>query len=258
MMHHLKVGTNFAVCDAGGSTVDTTLYSVAATSPIFKVEERRAPGCVQAGAIFVDRQAKAYIGAAFRRAGRSDNEVSMYSKNGIADFEAHAKRTFRNDVDGQINLSNSTLTLTVAGVRRGRMTIPKAHLKSFFDVYVKKIFSNVDELVKDVPVSNILLVGGFGDSPYLRDEFRRQYAKDGCEVTLTKSSRPTSKAVADGTIIWSYSQAVVSRRPRATYGTTCNILRDLSNHHHVGRPFFVGLDGREYISGWWDTIVFKE
>jgi hypothetical protein len=80
---------------------------------------------VQAGAIFVDRQAKAYIEAAFRRAGQSDNEVSMYSKNGIADFEAHAKRTFRNDVDGQINLGNSTLTLTVAGVRRGRMTIPK-------------------------------------------------------------------------------------------------------------------------------------
>ncbi|CAE6461834.1 unnamed protein product [Rhizoctonia solani] len=258
LMHHLKIGTNFAVCDAGGSTVDTTLYSVAATSPIFKVEEKRAPGCVQAGAIYVDREAKAYMEAAFRRAGRSDDDVSMYSKNGIRDFEAHAKRAFRDEVDGQIYIGNSTLTLSPAGVRRGRMTIAKPSMKSFFDVCVKKILSNVDELLKGVRVSYVLLVGGFGDSACLRDEFRRQYAKDGCEVILVDSSRPTSKAVADGAIIWSYSQVVISRRPRASYGSTCATLRDLSNPHHVGRPFLVGLDGSERVLGLWETLVHKD
>ncbi|CAE6437535.1 unnamed protein product [Rhizoctonia solani] len=67
----------------------------------------------------------------------------------------------------------------------------------------------------------------------------------------------SSKAVADGTIIWSYSQAVVSRRPRSTFGLVCNTLRDLRNHEHVGREFSIGVDGREQVHGLWATIAAK-
>lgn len=36
---------NFIVCDAGGSTVDTTVYSVASARPVLKLEEKRASAC---------------------------------------------------------------------------------------------------------------------------------------------------------------------------------------------------------------------
>ncbi|KAG8710383.1 hypothetical protein FRC11_004568 [Ceratobasidium sp. 423] len=116
-----------------------------------------------------------------------------------------------------------------AGVRRNLM-------KSFFDVCIKQIFANMDELIRGINVSEVLLVGGFGESPYLRDELRRKYESGVCKVWLLDSSRPSSKAVADGAIIWSYN---------------------LSDPQHRGREFYVGLDGRELVAGKWDTIVVK-
>ncbi|CAE7118395.1 unnamed protein product [Rhizoctonia solani] len=258
LMNHLKPGTNFAVCDAGGSTVDTTLYSVVTASPLFTIEEKHAPGCVQAGAIFVDRAVHSYIETALKRAELPAEDIATYCKDGMRDFEAHAKRGFRNPGDGSINIGNTSCTITSAGVRRGRMTVPNVSMKLFFDGCVKKIFANVNEQVRGVTVSAIVLVGGFGDSPYLRDELRKQYESSNCKVTTLDSSRPTSKAVADGAIIWSYSQAVVSRRPRSTFGAVCSTVRDLGNPEHAGRQFFIGVDGREKVKGVWDTITVKD
>jgi transcriptional regulator GlxA family with amidase domain len=34
----------------------------------------------------------------------------------------------------------------------------------------------------------ILLVGGFGDSPYLRREFKKRYEPQGSQITLTNDS----------------------------------------------------------------------
>lgn len=38
-------GTSFAVCDAGGSTVDTTLYTVETMSPRLRLAEERESSC---------------------------------------------------------------------------------------------------------------------------------------------------------------------------------------------------------------------
>lgn len=54
----LTTGTHFAVLDAGGSTVDTTLYKCTALQPKLKLEEVTSSDCVQAGAVFVDRDAE--------------------------------------------------------------------------------------------------------------------------------------------------------------------------------------------------------
>ncbi|KAG8753216.1 hypothetical protein FRC11_007606 [Ceratobasidium sp. 423] len=174
----LKPGTNFVVCDVGGSTVDSTLYSVASTSPLFKLKEKRAPGCVQrhtagvqAGAIYVDRAAQAYMETAYKRAELSDTQNSMYCKAGIRDFEAFAKRTFRNRADGYVNIGNMLYTAGSAGVRRGRMTISTTSMKSFFDVCIKQIFANMDELIRGINVS----VDGM--EPLLGSATRRRFRR---------------------------------------------------------------------------------
>ncbi|CAE6411041.1 unnamed protein product, partial [Rhizoctonia solani] len=260
LMDHFEVGTNFAVCDAGGSTVDITLYTVAIKAPLFKLEEKKIPGCVPAGGIFVDQSAKAYMRELLGYAHLSDGDINLYCDEGIRDFEAHAKRVFKltdKEKEYSINVGNTKFSEPASNVRRGRMMVPDTDMKSFFDSCTNKMFAKVDELVKGVEISDVLLVGGLGDSPYLRDEFRKRYKQQGCEVTLVDSSRPTSKAVADGAVIWSYTQAVVSRRPGSTFGTTCATLRDLENPKHIGRGFYLGLDGCERVAGKWETIVVK-
>jgi len=57
----LRVGTTLAVCDAGGSTVDTTVYKCTAEAPNLQLEEVTASECVQAGSAFVDQEAERFL-----------------------------------------------------------------------------------------------------------------------------------------------------------------------------------------------------
>ncbi|KAG8727547.1 hypothetical protein FRC11_012944, partial [Ceratobasidium sp. 423] len=109
----LQPGTNFAVCDAGGSTVDSTLYSVISAHPVLKLTEKRASACVQAGAIFVDLEAERYLRRALSSVGLDRDEVKDYTKVGMKDFEIGAKRAFQDEESDQnITVGNSRFNNT--------------------------------------------------------------------------------------------------------------------------------------------------
>ena len=57
----LRKGTTFAVCDAGGSTVDTTVYKCVAEAPQLRLEEVTSSECVQAGSALLDHEAKQFL-----------------------------------------------------------------------------------------------------------------------------------------------------------------------------------------------------
>ena len=57
----LREGTTFAVCDAGGSTVDTTVYKCVAAAPQLRLEEVTSSECVQAGSAFLDQEARRFL-----------------------------------------------------------------------------------------------------------------------------------------------------------------------------------------------------
>ena len=57
----LRRGTTFAVCDAGGSTVDTVVYRCTSAAPTLMLEEVTASECVQAGGAVVDQHAEAMV-----------------------------------------------------------------------------------------------------------------------------------------------------------------------------------------------------
>ena len=59
----LQPGVVFAVCDAGGSTVDSTIYLCKEIKPKLVLTEVKGSECVQAGSVFVDRAAEAMITA---------------------------------------------------------------------------------------------------------------------------------------------------------------------------------------------------
>jgi len=57
----LRKGTTLAVCDAGGSTVDTTVYRCTSTSPQLELKEVTSSECVQAGSAFLDQEAEVFL-----------------------------------------------------------------------------------------------------------------------------------------------------------------------------------------------------
>ncbi|CAE6473457.1 hypothetical protein ACGC1H_005422 [Rhizoctonia solani] len=254
--NRLQPGVNFAVCDAGGSTVDSTLYRVTSARPVLKLEEKRASACVQAGAIFIDGAAERYLRSTLGSADLRGRTVDECCKDGVKDFEGFSKRAFSDETkEYHIKIADSRLNNPAIATRRGRMTLPGSTMKSFFSTCTNEIVASVDDQIKNLNVPHILLVGGFGDSPYLRSEFRKRYEPRGCQITLTNDS--TSKAVADGAVIWSSLSSVISRAPRSSFGITTNTRYNSWQQEHQRRTPFTQADGHQWISGCWSSIVTK-
>lgn len=252
----LQPGMKFAVCDAGGSTVDTTVYSVLSTRPPIELEEAKDSACVQAGAIFVNATAEQYIRKTLRNASLPPDDVIEYAKHGVQDFERNLKRQFSGAMEAKpVEVAGPRVNFPGVGIRRGRMSLQGATVQTFFDICVNEITASVDQQLQGLNVSHILLVGGFGDSPYLRRVFKDRYEPRGCQITLTNDS--SSKAVADGAIIWSTTSSVTGRAPRSSFGIETSMRYNSANPDHQGREIITCPSGNEKVSGIWSQIAAK-
>jgi hypothetical protein len=87
----LRNGVVFAVVDAGGSTVDSTLYECKQTTPKLILEEVCASECVQAGSVFVDRAAQHLFETKLAGSQFGDD---AYIQDMLGEFEKRTKRKF--------------------------------------------------------------------------------------------------------------------------------------------------------------------
>ena len=87
----LRKGALFAVVDAGGSTVDSTLYACKETTPKLILEEVCASECVQAGSVFIDRAAE-HMFKAKLQGSRFGDDVCIQGI--VGEFEKKTKRKF--------------------------------------------------------------------------------------------------------------------------------------------------------------------
>ncbi|QRV91897.1 heat shock protein 70 kDa 12A [Ceratobasidium sp. AG-Ba] len=197
---------NIIVCDAGGSTVDTTVYKVAATEPMLELKEVKSSACVQAGAIFVDDAFEEYIRRKLEWEDLDEEEVETYTSDSLEHFSTFAKRNFQgNEKLIEVKMGKRRLNISSIGVESGYMQLPGFHL---------------------------FLVGGFGDSPYLKAVMKNKLDVSG---RLTTSNKPGAKAVADGAAIWAITRSVVGRVTRYSFGTDCVVRYDEDDPDHLGR-----------------------
>ena len=87
----LHEGIVFAVVDAGGSTVDSTLYECKETTPKLILEEVCASECVQAGSVFIDRAAQQMLKAKLQGSRFGDDACIQGI---LGEFERKTKRKF--------------------------------------------------------------------------------------------------------------------------------------------------------------------
>ena len=87
----LRRGVVFAVVDAGGSTVDSTLYECKEITPKLILEEVCASECVQAGSVFIDRAAEQMLKAKLQGGLFGDD---AYIQDILGEFEKKTKRKF--------------------------------------------------------------------------------------------------------------------------------------------------------------------
>lgn len=255
LRNRLNVGTNFAVCDAGGTTVDTTLYTVRGIAPTPRLKELRRSACVQAGATIVDKMAETRLRQLLAKAELSPSEVIECLIRGTKDFEMNTKRRFDDaSKDWSIEIGDSECSIPALRVRRGKLRLKGSAIRAFFDRSVKDIIASVNVQVSSVPVPYILLVGGFGDSPYLRKELNYHFDPMGIQVVT--SNNTSAKAVIDGAIRWYCANPISRGAPRYTYGTEVDLPLDQANVEHGDRTQ-VDKPSGVYVSGKWYPLVQK-
>ncbi|QRV77105.1 heat shock protein 70 kDa 12A [Ceratobasidium sp. AG-Ba] len=247
---------NIIVCDAGGSTVDTTVYKVTATEPMLELKEIRSSACVQAGAIFVDDAFEDHVKCKLQSQDLDEEEVETYTSDSLEHFSMFAKRNFQGTENLiEVKMGKRKLSIPSIGVQSGYIQLRGAIVKSLFDVCVSRIIPSVTAQSSGVNSPHLFLVGGFGDSPYLKTVMKNKLNISG---RLTTSNKPGAKAVADGAAIWAIARSVVSRVTRYSFGTDYLVPYDEENPDHRGREKTYLPSGELVVSDGWSEIVAKE
>jgi Hsp70 protein len=228
----LHVGDTFVVCDAGGGTVDLISYRIDSTYPRVKISEA-APGSGSAcGSTFLNRIFRKWLETNF-----SDNpgwgEDTL--EDAVTRFETIVKSKFDGE-DGEFIVNVAGLADDPSkGVKRNKLTLSSGTLRQIFEPVISTITALVKMQVSLTPtVKAILLVGGFGQSPYLRETLRKLVDYH------VEIMQPTNgwTAVARGALIKGLAEAcptvsriaVGSRVARKAYGCRVSVVYDPAEH----------------------------
>jgi molecular chaperone DnaK (HSP70) len=242
----------FVLCDAGGSTVDTTLYQVMQTQPRLKLEEQRTSACIQAGGLHVTEDATEYLREVLSRAFQGD-DLEANVQEGTERFEWQGKRRFTGEGNKDVILKIGTATASDINLQRGFLPVTSEQMKKLFEPWIKKIIQSIKDQIQGHEPTQLILVGGFGDSPYLRKRLQSEFKN--LKVVLKNDS--SSEVVSDGAVIWRGSDFVSARASRFTYGVAKQCVYQSSNAMHVDRKT-IKRKGGNIISGVWDPLIKKD
>ncbi|KIM26380.1 hypothetical protein M408DRAFT_330575 [Serendipita vermifera MAFF 305830] len=231
----LRTKTVFAVVDCGGSTIDTTIYRCMSTSPL-SLYETCPSQCVQAGGIFVNREVQKLLEAKLRRSNFNSREII---KSMTDAFERDVKPKF-NGVLNQYDLK----------FERGRITLSNEELKPVFDAVINEIVASCSGVIVKQKAEYVLIVGGFGESPYLRKILSQKLTPYGIQVV-------TVGDYVEGAIISHIKQFVVARAARATFGGCVRSLYDKNLHRERRDAIEVYADGNERVDGTFHVWITK-
>ncbi|KAG8737817.1 hypothetical protein FRC10_007780 [Ceratobasidium sp. 414] len=121
----LSLGMNLIVCDAGGSTVDTTVYEVAEIQPMLELKEVKSSACVQAGAIFVDDAFEDYMRWKLRAADLDEEDVESYTEGALENFANFIKHSFNGTEETlDIKIGHRRLNIPSFNIQSGRLKLP--------------------------------------------------------------------------------------------------------------------------------------
>ncbi|KAF9650947.1 hypothetical protein BDM02DRAFT_3092037, partial [Thelephora ganbajun] len=228
----MKIGNNVIVIDAGGGTIDISGYVVQDRNPL-QVEEIFASECRLPGATTVTRKAQEFIE---NRLKSSRFDVPEIINHITQCFDETTKRLFKS-LDGisYIQFGSPAETEPGLGIQRGRMKLSGTEVASFFEASIQGTISAIEAHLCSLKVNDsaVLLVGGFGESPWLFQRLRSRLADLG--LSLSRPDVPTSKAVAQGAIASFLDGIVRSRVSRFKYGTKISVPYNPYDAQHAER-----------------------
>ncbi|CCA68205.1 hypothetical protein PIIN_02071 [Serendipita indica DSM 11827] len=190
--HWLRVGSTFGLINTGGSNTSSTLYACTARSPNVVLQQIGASQFVQVGGAGVDSRFQQIIRAKLATSRFGDEETI---RDIVDAFEKKTKRLF----DG----TNTTSVIKFGGIRdmdkavgifKGQLTLNKQEILAAFDPVVGDIVGSIRRLMEGHHPQYLLLMGCFGESPYLRARLHQFFGSGNVEIVTAEE--PTEKAIA--------------------------------------------------------------
>ncbi|CDH58515.1 actin-like atpase domain-containing protein [Lichtheimia corymbifera JMRC:FSU:9682] len=225
---NLGHGQRFMICDAGGGTVDLIVFEIddsGSRRALKEVTKGQGDSC---GSTFLDAQMREYLKDRFYGLGRvSDTAMDSMMEN----FIEGIKPQFEGDED-QFLLLPATLGLAnmddpANGIEDGNLRITAEDLcEHVFEPVVRKVLTLIDEQLRQSPVAldAIFLVGGFGQSEYLRRRVIDEFAN---RVGFIGVPPRGELAVVRGAVYFGLNpQMVTERVSRRSYGVETRMVFD--------------------------------
>ncbi|PVF93789.1 hypothetical protein CPB86DRAFT_818523 [Serendipita vermifera] len=218
----LELGRMFIVVDAGGSTIDSNLYECKSTDPL-RLEEVHRSECIQAGGVFVDRALRQLLKEKL-------STSAIYGTDEVLNIMVNTKRLFGSSLSSNvIHFGRNQDNDREHGIIKGRISLTSEEIQSTFDDLVTRTVDSCLKLLQGY--EHILLVGGFGESPFLRQRLKTEFSSKGAQIVTAEQS--AKKAAVEGGIIWYLKQLVSARAARFPIGMKLwkNYYDHLPEHH---------------------------
>ncbi|KAL2827784.1 actin-like ATPase domain-containing protein [Aspergillus cavernicola] len=231
----VNVGDGVLVCDCGGGTVDITTYLVNQVLPTLKFEELCTGIGGKCGSTAVDRN---FYKLMSNRFGDVFDNLPMKRKSPGSEFMRKfevIKRDFGHSDE------ETTFELPLIMIlwdpdpkyfdeEERLVIISSDDLRAIFDPVVEQILSLVRQQIidarndagKDI-INRIILVGGFGDSEYLRKSFQSSFASNG-KITITVPDSPQAAIVQGAALRGLEGLQSTTKRCRRHYGFSWGML----------------------------------
>ncbi|GFF52593.1 heat shock 70 kDa protein 12A [Aspergillus udagawae] len=263
----VKAGDGVLVCDCGGGTVDITTYLVLDVFPTLKFEELCTGIGGKCGSTAVDRNFYQLMSDRF---GDAFDNLPTKRKSPGSEFMKRfeiIKRDFGNsDEETTFELP---LNMTVANPEpeffdeeERLVLISSADLHSIFDPVIDKIVSLVRQQIADARketgkdiINRIVLVGGFGDSEYLRKAIRSSFGSTG-KITITVPDSPQAAIVQGAALRGLEGLQSTTKRCRRHYGFSWG------NRFRAGidselNAYYDSYSGKKMVSGIMKWMIAK-
>lgn len=167
-------------------------------------------------------------------------------------FPSTLKTVFKREK--RCDLSNDYLkTLNFGGTIRfisDKLQFDSGKLFNFFDDVVKKIVAHLQNLLDTVPdtLENLLMVGGFSESPILQREIRKAFGRKHKVIIPPEASL----CVVKGAVMYGFEPSMVTERvARFTYGLATMV--GFKPNHPEERK--INIDGKDYCNDLFDIHV---
>ncbi|KAF3108647.1 hypothetical protein TWF102_010771 [Orbilia oligospora] len=188
------------VCDAGGGTVDVVTFQVTNMSPHLVLEEKVAPKGGLCGSIYLDKAFEPVLSSMIgQRKPRNGNPLVDDLENARDIVTKQFNREVKTQFGGEHSKSRVFTTSFYPAVKDpqnpeteiSELRFTFETLRAIFEPICHKIWFLINSQIEKLEELNLLhklkvvvLVGGFGNSQYLRQFLREQLARRGSSVQL--------------------------------------------------------------------------